>query len=100
MNLGNDWKKKAWDILIILTVFAVTGTTSAIAPRFFMPLTGLEKGTFAYVVVYIVLVTPIYQVLLLAYAALFGRFHYFWSKQKLLFNRLFGWLLPKSPQKP
>ncbi len=80
--MGEKKKQKPFDYAIILLVFAVTGSTAAIFPRFFMPLTGLEKGSFTYVLTYILLVTPIYQVLLLGYAFLFGKFSYFWEKQK------------------
>ncbi len=89
--------KTIFNYAIILLIFALTGTTAAWAPRLLMPLTGLEKGTWAYIVVYFVLITPIYQVLLLIYAFIFGRFHYFWSKQKLLFRKLFGWLKTSPP---
>lgn len=76
--------KKTIDYVIILTVFAVTGSTAALLPRHIMPLTGVERGTFWYVFWYIVLITPIYQVLLLGYAFLFGKFRYFYDKQKKL----------------
>jgi len=69
-------------LLTILAVFAITGSTAAIVPKYLMPLTGLTKGTWLYVVVYIILITPIYQVLLLGYAFLFGKFQYFFDKQK------------------
>lgn len=76
-------KPTGWDYVIILTVFAVTGTTAAFAPKYFMPLTGLESG-FLYWLVYFILITPIYQVLLLGYAFLFGKFSYFYEKQKMI----------------
>ena len=76
-------KPKGWDYVIILVVFAVTGTTAAFVPRFLMPLTGLEKG-FLYGLVYFLLITPVYQVLLLGYAFLFGKFSYFYEKQKMI----------------
>lgn len=80
--------KKTWDYTLILLVFAVTGSTAALLPRHIMPLTGLESGTFWYVFWYIVLITPIYQVLLLGYAFLFGKFRYFYDKQKKLLQLL------------
>ncbi|MDX2283700.1 MAG: DUF6787 family protein [Bacteroidia bacterium] len=73
-----DWQHYG----IVLLVFAVTGTTAAIFPKWIMPVTGLTPGTVWYVITYIVLITPIYQVLLLAYAFLFGKFQYFYDKQK------------------
>jgi hypothetical protein len=81
--------KKAWDYTLILLVFAVTGTTASIFPKWIMPWTGIESGTALYVVAYILLITPIYQVLLLGYAFLFGKFNYFYAKQK----KLLHWML-------
>lgn len=91
-------KLKAWDYIIILVVFAVTGSTAALLPKYIMPLTGLIKGTPLYVIGYIVLITPIYQVLLLAYAFLFGKFAYFYEKQKKIFKWI-GNLFRKSTAK-
>lgn len=83
--MASSRNKKAWDYTIILLVFAVTGSTAALLPKHIMPLTGVDSG-FWYVFWYIVLITPIYQVLLLGYAFLFGKFNYFYSKQKKLAN--------------
>jgi hypothetical protein len=82
-------KPKGKDYAIILVVFAVTGSTAALAPRFFMPWTGLESG-FWYWLVYFLFITPIYQVLLLGYAWLFGKFDYFWEKEKRVFRWVAG----------
>lgn len=79
-------KARGWDYVIILLVFAVTGTTAAYVAKLVMPATGLEGGTFGYVVAYILLITPIYQVLLLGYAFIFGKYSYFLEKQKKLFR--------------
>ncbi|MEM6630710.1 MAG: DUF6787 family protein [Bacteroidota bacterium] len=83
--------RKVLDIVVILLIFSITGSTAAILPKYLMPLLGLEKGTFQYVLGYILVITPIYQVLLLVYAFLFGKFSYFYEKQKKLGN----WILKK-----
>ena len=95
--MQQEKRKKVWDYSIILLVFAVTGTTAAIFPKWIMPLTGLTKGTWQYVLGYILLITPIYQVLLLGYAFIFGKFKYFYEKQKKIGRWLFGWLIPNKP---
>lgn len=87
---ADPWKK-VLHIVIVLLVFAITGTTATIFPRWVIP-DSLERGTVWYWVVYILLITPIYQILLLGYAFLFGKFSYFWNKQK----RLFLWLIGRS----
>lgn len=78
-------KPKGWDYVIILTVFAVTGTTAAFAPKTFMPLLNIENS-FLYGLVYFLLITPVYQVLLLMYAFLFGKFTYFYELEKKTFR--------------
>lgn len=83
-------RPKGKDYAIILLVFAVTGSTAAIVARWVMPWTGLASGTTLYVIAYILLITPIYQVLLLGYAFLFGKFEYFWAKQKKIGRWLWG----------
>lgn len=85
MQYNYEKLKKAWHYTVILIVFAVTGSTAALLPKYIMPITQLEKGTFLYVLGYIILITPIYQVLLLGYAFIFGKFHYFYTKQRKLY---------------
>lgn len=89
--MPSDSQNKVLHIIIVLLVFAITGTTATIFPSWVIP-SSIEKGTVWYVVTYILLITPIYQVLLLAYAFLFGKFSYFWNKQK----RLFRWITGRS----
>ena len=74
-------KQKPFDYAIILFVFAITGTSAAFLSRLIMPLTGLEGG-WPYWLVYVILITPIYVVLLLSFAYIFGKFSYFYEKQK------------------
>ena len=93
--MSEQKKQKPLDYAIILLVFAVTGTTATIFPKYLMPLTGLEKW-FVYYLVYFILITPIYQVLLLAYAFLFGKFAYFWDKQK----KIGRWIARQFTGKP
>ncbi len=78
-------KPKGWDYAIILIVFALTGTTASFVPKYLMPFLGLERGVL-YWVVYVLLITPVYQVLLLVYAFLFGKFTYFYELEKKTFR--------------
>lgn len=78
-------KPTGWEYLIILTVFALTGTTAAFAPKTIMPMLSLEPGL-GYWVVYFLLITPVYQVLLLMYAFIFGKFSYFYELEKKTFR--------------
>jgi len=94
MSDASRWRK-IWDYTIILLVFAVTGSSAAYISKLIMPLTGLEKGVI-YWVAYIILITPIYQVLLLGYAFIFGKFSYFFEKQK----KLFRWITGRKKEAP
>jgi hypothetical protein len=91
---------KTWHYTLILLVFAVTGTTASIFPQWIMPWTGLTSDSAWYWVMYVLLITPIYQVLLLGYAFVFGKFQYFYAKQKKLFRWLTGPLRRKQRQSP
>ena len=75
-----DWTN-GWDLARILAVFAITGTSSAFFPKWLMPYTGLEGGFF-YWLVYFLLITPIYMVILLFVAYIFGKFSYFYNYEK------------------
>lgn len=89
--------KKRWgidsnfQIVMILIVFAVTGSVSA---KLAAPLTeflGLEQETtnaWLYWTARILLIFPIYQVLLVAFGWLFGQFDFFWNFEKKMLGRL------------
>ncbi len=94
--MGRSEKPSGWDYVLILLIFAITGTTASLLPKYIMPFTGLEKGSLGYVLAYILLITPIYQVLLLGYAFLFGKYAYFVDKQK----RLGRWIMNLFRRKP
>ena len=87
---GKEEKPKGWDYVIILTVFALTGTTAAVVPRYLMPYTGLEKG-FLYYLIYFIVITPIYIVLLRIYSFLFGKAAYFRVVEKRIFGGFTKW---------
>lgn len=90
-------KQTSWDYTRILLVFAITGTTSSFAPKYLMPLTGLEEG-WPYYLVYFLLITPVYMVLLLIVAFLFGKFDYFYEKEKKIIHWLFR--IKSKPTQP
>lgn len=78
---------------LILFIFAITGSTAAYIGKPILTWLGVSKanvGLAAYIGLYILIITPLYQVILLSYAALFGQFQYFWTKQKRLFARIAG----------
>ena len=96
MKKIKEWLKNRWGInsnlqlLMILIVFAVTGSSAA---KLASPLThfiGLDRETthgFIYWTVRIFLIFPIYQVLLVFFGWVFGQFEFFWNMEKKMLNR-------------
>ena len=67
---------------IVLIVFAITGSLTVLLARFLLNnILGLEgslwSGPWPYRVVYVLLITPIYSVLLIGIGTLFGKHAYF-----------------------
>ena len=51
---------------------------------------GAESWTLEYIIGYIFLIFPIYQGLTLIYAAIFGKFNFFFSRQKKIVLKITG----------
>lgn len=90
-KLKNRWKVNSiFQVVIILLVFALTGTTvmllkkpvlNALFPEGDHPLW--------FSVMYYILILPIYNIVLLIYGALLGQFSFFWNFEKRFINRIF-----------
>jgi hypothetical protein len=85
--------KNAWQVLVILLVFACTGFTILFLKKTIYWVLGFDSQTPTWqrVVAWIVLILPLYNVLLLAYGFVFGQFRFFWLFVNRLFGRLFFW---------
>ena len=97
-KLKQRWKvKNAWDVLIILAVFACTGFSILFIKRVLFQLIGLSDGTPAWIrwAVNIVIILPLYQGVLLAWGWVWGKFAFFWAFEKRMFGRI-GSLFSKS----
>lgn len=84
--------RKYFDYFLILLIFAITGSTAAWVGKPLLSLFNITKesaGSVLYYLLYFIVITPIYQVLLLEYAWLFGKYTYFVEKQTRLYRRLF-----------
>jgi len=92
-----DKLKQRWGIqsnfqlIVILIVFALTGSTAA---KLASPITnyiGLQReitNGWLYWSVRILLIFPVYQVLLVFFGWLFGQFKFFWAFEKKMLNRM------------
>ncbi len=85
--------KNYWDVAIILIVFACTGFSVMYAKRAFFMSLGIDNNTATWVkwVLNIFVVLPAYQLFLLAYGWLFGKFFFFLNFEKKMLNRLLFW---------
>ncbi|MBL7848478.1 MAG: prolipoprotein diacylglyceryl transferase [Cyclobacteriaceae bacterium] len=91
-KLKERWKvKNTFQVILILIVFACTGTTVAlIAKPLLRALFQREDTPTWATVLYYVLILPIYNIFLLLFGLLFGQFSFFWNFEKRFFARLFG----------
>ncbi|WP_340073856.1 DUF6787 family protein [Leptobacterium sp. I13] len=89
--------KKRWGIdsnfqlVIILVVFAITGSLSAKVASPVTEYIGLgksETNAWVYWPVRILLIFPIYQVLLIFFGWVFGQFQFFWAFEKKMLSRM------------
>lgn len=74
-----------WQFFVILLVFACTGFSAKYFSPHVLGLFGIVKGDVSkwlYYLLYIILIFPIYQVLLVAYGFIFGQFQFFWEFEK------------------
>jgi len=89
-KLKERWNIKSnLQLVIILIVFALTGSSAA---KFAGPLTDAigvtkEMGWYIYWPVRILIIFPIYQVLLVFMGWLFGEFEFFWAFEKKMLRR-------------
>jgi hypothetical protein len=85
-----------WQLIVILFVFAITGSSSVYVAKPFLQWIGLTPGVFddnwwapwIYWSIRILLIFPFYQVLLVLFGWLFGQFRFFWNFEKQMLVRL------------
>ena len=97
---NNNWVKKlqkrwgvksAWQVVVILIVFALTGFSSLYVKRPIYQFLNLDPESFNVwqkVLAIFFIVLPVYQLLLLFYGTLLGQFQFFWNFEKRMFGRI------------
>ena len=92
--------KSNWQVFVIIVVFAITGSTAAYLSKPILFSIGVEKGmvsNWVYFPLYIFLIFPVYQLLLVCFGFIFGQFTFFWAfEKKLLKSCGFGFLFKKE----
>lgn len=93
-KLKKRWNvNTGWDVLIILVVFACTGFSILYIKRILFAWVGISSNTTeAWIrwVANIVIILPLYQVVLLFWGYIFGKFSFFWEFEKRMFSRIGG----------
>ncbi|MDH5603885.1 MAG: prolipoprotein diacylglyceryl transferase [Cyclobacteriaceae bacterium] len=87
-----DRLKKKWNldtasqVFLVLLIFALTGTTVFLIKRPILEAFSLADRHWGYSLAYYLLILPVYNVILLLYGALFGKFRFFWEFEKKMFR--------------
>lgn len=97
MFVGMKRFKEKWGItsnyqlIIIILVFAVTGSLSLLVADPLLSFLGLEEGLLSPYIFWpirILIIFPIYQILILIVGSFFGQFRFFWAFEKKMLIRL------------
>lgn len=82
--------KSTAQVVIVLIVFACTGTTVLLIkrPLFAYWFPDGDKPLWASIT-YFIFILPVYNVFLLFYGFIFGQFKFFWEFEKRFFKRIF-----------
>jgi len=80
-----------WQIIVILIVFAVTGSTASYIGKpilKYLNITTEAFGSFGYWTIRILLLFVMYQILLVCFGWLFGQHSFFWNFEKKMLRRI------------
>ncbi|MEM0999664.1 MAG: DUF6787 family protein [Bacteroidota bacterium] len=88
----SNWRQnKTLHVVLVLTVFTCTGFTVAWLGRQIVEALGFERFSLEYWLMWIFAMLPIYNVIILGYAFIFGKYTFFRNKQKKTWKRMKGW---------
>src|SRR5687767_11769447 len=83
-RLKKKWKVSGTQLVLILCVFAITGTTTAYITRMITSWMDLQSSQAMYWIMKLVILIFGYQVLILLFSIPFGQFAFFWNYEKKL----------------
>lgn len=87
-RLMQKWKVNGTQLVLILCVFAITGTTTAWLTRQITLWLNLDSSSPWYWILKVAMLVFGYQVLILLFAIPFGQFRFFWSYEKKILRRM------------
>ncbi|MFB0937371.1 MAG: diacylglyceryl transferase [Urechidicola sp.] len=91
-NLKERWGITSnWQILIILFVFSITGSSSLIVAKPIIKFLGITKESLhiiLYWILYVLISFVFYQIILVFFGWVFGQFKFFWNMEKKMLKRM------------
>lgn len=102
--MWNKLKKRwnvntGWDVFVILIVFACTGFSILYIKRILFGWFGIsteETDSWIRWTANVLLILPLYQIVLLFWGFIFGKFYFFWEFEKRMFSRIAGMFKHRS----
>jgi hypothetical protein len=92
-RMKERWGVGPLGVVAILLCFSLAGSSVVFLRG---PVLGFllppHAPTWLRVVLYLLVVVPLYQLLLLGYGALLGQFRFFWDRERKLVRLLFRWV--------
>ena len=90
--LKEKWNLKSnFQLVIILIVFAITGSSSLYISKplmEFLSISNDSMNVISYWILRFIIVTLVYQLVLLVVAFLFGQFKWFWNFEKKMLKKM------------
>ena len=90
--LKDKWNLKSnFQLVIILIVFAITGSGSLYISKplmEFLSISSEKMDIFLYWILRFIIVTVVYQFVLLLVAFVFGQFNWFWNFEKKILKKI------------
>ena len=81
--------KSNWQLFVIILVFAITGSSAAYLSKPILTFFCVTRNNpWQYYPLYIILIFPVYQLLLVSFGFIFGQFAFFWAFEKKMLRSL------------
>ncbi|HNP33522.1 MAG TPA: diacylglyceryl transferase [Flavobacterium sp.] len=83
-NFKERWNIKSnWQLTVIIVVFAITGSTAGYLSKPILAAFNVNRDNpWEYWPLYVLLIFPVYQPLLVFFGFIFGQFKFFWAFEK------------------
>jgi hypothetical protein len=86
--LRHHWKVNNRDLFLILCTFAITGTATAYISRQITGWLDIEKHSFNWWALKVLVLFAGYQIIILIVGFCFGQFKFFWEYEKKILRRM------------